>query len=196
MSEMPKAPKIYHIVHVDRLASIIKSGFLYSDKVVQGNKLVGTNIGMTKIKERRMNKALLSHPSLTVGACIPFYFCPRSIMLYLIACANHQDLTYTGGQGLIVHLEASLYEAIDWAESQKLRWAFTLGNAAATYVEDRASKQSLAEIDWQSVNATKWAGLGVDNTVKEKKQAEFLVENQFPWELFSASRNHAERDSC
>ena len=82
---VPNAPKIYHIVHVDRLESIIADGFLWSDGEVQRRAPPGTTIGMSAIKERRLNELFLaSHPLLTVGHCVPFYFCPRSIMLYLI----------------------------------------------------------------------------------------------------------------
>ena len=54
-------------------------------------------------------------PGLNVGDCVPFYFCPRSVMLYLIHRANHPELDYRGGQGPIVHLEADLHEAANWA---------------------------------------------------------------------------------
>ncbi len=94
-----------------------------------------------------MQKSLKSHPNLKVGQCVPFYFCPRSIMLYLIHCGNNPDLSYTGGQRPIVHLRSDLFSAIEWAEQNNLRWAFTLANAAAAYAEDRAKKEALEEID-------------------------------------------------
>jgi len=46
-----------------------------------------------------------------VGDCVPFYFCPRSVMLYLIYQGNHPDLQYHGGQDLVLHLEADLYRS-------------------------------------------------------------------------------------
>jgi hypothetical protein len=33
------------------------------------------------------------------------------------------------------------------------------------------------------VAAHKWSGTGVDRSIKEGKQAEFLLEKSFPWEL-------------
>jgi len=66
--------KIYHIVHIDKLASIISSGFLYSDARVTMQNLGGTNIGMSKIKQRRLNIPLSSYPNLNVGECVPFLF--------------------------------------------------------------------------------------------------------------------------
>ena len=66
---------------------------------------------MNQIKERRLKELTLSsHPGLHVGDCVPFYFCPRSIMLYLIYRANHPELAYRGGQKPIVHLEADLQQ--------------------------------------------------------------------------------------
>ncbi len=93
---VPPHPKIYHIVHVDRLASILKDGGLYCDAHVVRNALPGTTIGMSGIKERRLAHPLASYPDLHVGDCVPFYFCPRSVMLYLIWKGNHPDLTYQG----------------------------------------------------------------------------------------------------
>lgn len=49
------------------------------------------------IKERRRQLRLTSHRDLRVGECVPFYFCPRSVMLYVIRHANHPKLTYRGG---------------------------------------------------------------------------------------------------
>lgn len=108
---------------------------------------------------------------------------PRSIMLYLIYQRNHPKLVYRGGQGPIVHLQADLHVCIAWAEQHERRWAFTLSNAGAYYFEDRCSLAQLNEIDWQAVQTTQWSGNGIEPSVKEGKQAEFLIEHSFPWHL-------------
>jgi hypothetical protein len=175
---IPIEPKIYHIVHVDRLSSIIADGLLWSDAEIVRGSTPGTTIGMNDIKQRRLNElTLTSHPDLHVGDCVPFYFCPRSIMLYVIYQANHPDLTYRGGQGPIIHLEADLGQAVAHAEARGQRWAFTLSNAGAYYFEDRCDLAQLGDIDWNAVQAVSW------QKCKEGKQAEFLIERQFPWEL-------------
>lgn len=177
---VPAEPKIYHIVHVDKLPSIIADGRLWCDAEVMHRSSPGTTIGMNGIKERRLNElTLASHPDLHVGDCVPFYFCPRSVMLYLIYQANHPELDYRGGQGPIVHLEADLKQTVAWAEAQGQRWAFTLTNASSSYFEDRCNLAQLGEIDWYAVQARDW------QKHKEGKQAEFLIERQFPWELVS-----------
>ncbi len=173
---VPARPKIYHICHVDRLPSIVAGGLL-SDAEVQRLAPPGTVIGMGNIKQRRLTElTLTSHPGLYVGQCAPFYFCPRSVMLFLIHRRN-PALTYKGGQAPIVHLEADLNDAVAWAQATGRRWAFTLSNAGSYYFEDRTDLAQLDQVDWSAVATTQWPA------VKERKQAEFLVEQSFPWQL-------------
>jgi ssDNA thymidine ADP-ribosyltransferase, DarT len=174
----PKQAKLYHIVHVDRLPSIVADGRLYCDAEMSLKTGNGTTIGMPSIKARRLTAELASHPGLHVGECVPFYFCPRSIMLYILYCANNSELTYRGGQQQIIHLQFDMNTVAKWAEGKKQRWAFTLSNAGSNYFEDRCNLGQLDEINWDAIKAEHWAG-----ALKEGKQAEFLVEKSVPWEL-------------
>lgn len=133
---VPQEPKIYHIVHVDRLPSIIADGYLWSDAESQRRGLDGTTIGMGEVKRLRLDMTLDSHQDLRVGDCVPFYFCPRSVMLYVIYRANHSKLAYRGGQGPIIHLEADLHQVVELAETHERRWAITTSNAASSYFDD------------------------------------------------------------
>lgn len=175
---VPSQPKLYHICHVDRLPSIVADGCLWCDAEIARRSLAGTTIGMNEIKQRRLQElTLTSHPGLHVGDCVPFYFCPRSVMLYLMHQANHPGLTYRGGQGPIVHLEADLQATVAWANAQSSRWAFTLSNAGARYFEDLSDLAQLDKVDWHAVQARDW------RQCKEGKQAEFLLEHSFPFHL-------------
>lgn len=175
---VPAQPKLYHIVHVDRLASIMVDGHLWCDAEIVRRAPAGTTIGMTGIKQRRLQELrLTSHPALHVGDCVPFYFCPRSVMLYLIHQGNHPEMTYRGGQGPILHLEADLHATVAWAQHAGKRWAFTLSNAGSRFFEDRCDLAQLGELDWAAIQAHSW------QQCKEGKQAEFLLEASFPWHL-------------
>ena len=180
---VPAQPKIYHIVHLDRLPSIVADDCLWCDAEIAKRSPSGTTIGMNSIKHRRLQRPLTSHPHLHVGACVPFYFCPRSIMLYLIYRANDPELTYRGGQGPIIHLEADLHKSVTWAEQNRKRWAFALSNAGSTYFEDRCNVAQLNEINWHAVQSNQWSGIGISPAIKEGKQAELLIEYNFPWQL-------------
>ena len=174
---VPARPKIYHILHVDRLASVVQSGGLLSDSQMANRPNAGTMIGMPHIKERRLRKALSSHPELRVGDCVPFYFCPRSVMLFVISRMTSRDLPYRGGQDPIVHLEADLRETVAWADQNGRHWAFTTSNAGSEHFVDYADLRDIERVNWSAVEATYWAD------VRDAKQAEFLLERSFPWHL-------------
>lgn len=176
MVNVPSQPKIYHIVHIDRLASIVTDGFLWCDARMVLQEPIGTTIGMNNIKQRRLTSCLNSYPDLRVGDCVPFYFCPRSVMLYLIHRQNW-ELAYKGGQEPIIHLESDMNTVVAWAREQSARWVFTLSNAGSGYFEDRNDLACLEEVNWVAVQAKYWENL------KECKQAEFLLEQRFPWHL-------------
>lgn len=176
---IPAQPKLYHITHVDNLPAILTAGGLRSDATMLAQGGPAATIGMSSIKQRRLELPVKCHPGDSVGGYVPFYFCPRSIMLFLIHCANHPELTYRGGQGPILHLEADLREVVAWAAAQGQRWAFSLSNAGAYYTEFRSQLEQLDEVDWAAVAAADFR----EAQVKEGKQAEFMVREFFPWQL-------------
>lgn len=134
---------------------------------------------MSKIKQRRLTLPVHCHPGDHVGDYVPFYFCPRSVMLYLMHRGNHPELGYRGGQGPIVHLRADLHTVVQWARGQGRRWAFSSCNAGAYHATFGASLADLSDVDWQAVAATDFRSAAV----RDGKQAEFLVRDFLPWFL-------------
>jgi ssDNA thymidine ADP-ribosyltransferase, DarT len=179
VSPPPTNPKLYHITHVQNLPSILAAGCLSSDAQRIARGLVTTNVGMTKIKERRLVLEVECHPGTKVGEYVPFYFCPRSIMLYLLYRGNHPELAYTDGQRLIVHLEADLYTVVRWAEAHNRRWAFSTSNAGAYYTRFFHRLDQLNEINWTAVAAWDFRTM----IIREGKQAEFLLFDNCPCQL-------------
>jgi hypothetical protein len=170
---------VTHITHLENLPQMV-DGVLWSDaeRIRQG--LNCQIVGMSEIKRRRLEELEVGcHPGTKVGEYVPFYFCFRSIMLYLLYQGNHPELTYRGGQRPIVHLEADLRAVVDWAETNGKRWSFSNGNAGTRYTPFFDDLDELNVLDWTAIAATDWK----DPFVKERKQAEFLIEESFPWEL-------------
>jgi hypothetical protein len=180
MTSLPSQPKIYHITHIDNFDAIIGDGRLLSDGAMIARGGPVQAIGMAAIKRRRVEVLEVDrHPGTRVGDYVPFYFCPRSVMLFVIHCANHPELKYRGGQDPIVHLEADLHRVVEWADSNKRRWAFALSNAGASYTEFRSRLSELDQLDWSAIAASDFR----NGHVKERKQAEFLLHEHFPFEL-------------
>ena len=176
----PRRPKIYHITHVRNLPLVLEAGRIWSDAKRLELRLSCTIVGMSEIKRRRLEELPVHcHKGTMVGQYVPFYFCPRSIMLYILHQGNHPEITYREGQGPIVHLQADLRRVVAVANEYKVRWAFTNCNAGARYATFFNSMDRLGEVDWPAVEATDFRSA----SIKEGKQAEFLVYESFPWSL-------------
>ena len=132
---------IYHITHVDNLPGIIKAGRLWSDKQRISRGIAATNIGYSHIKQRRLTREVPVAAQGMLGEYVPFNFCPRSVMLYVIF-RGHAD--YRSGQTPIVHLVSSVEAAMQVGRP----WAFT----------DRHADLSYAQYfdDWQCKNRINW----------------------------------------
>jgi len=180
MVEIPENPKIYHITHISNLDSIVKDKVLWSDKKRIDLGRECEIVGMTEIKRRRLEDIEVScHRGIKVGEYVPFNFCPRSVMLYILFKGNHPDITYRQGQEQIVHLQADLKTSVDWADNNDVRWAFSDRNAGMYFAQFYKDIGDLDKINWSAVRATVFR----DMLVKEEKQAEFLVYESFPWQL-------------
>jgi len=176
---MPANPKIYHITHLRNLSQIVQAGAIWSDSERIAQSVDAEIVGMSKIKARRIELRVNCHPGTRVGEYVPFYFCPRSIMLYILHMGNHPELTYREGQGPILHLRADLMATIRWADQNEVRWAFSDSNAGGRLARFFKSISDLDKINWAAVEATDFRPM----QVREGKQAEFLVYKSLPWEL-------------
>ena len=74
-------------------------------------------------------------------------------------------------------MEADLHQVVNWADTQDRRWSFTASNAGSAHFDDYADLVQIDELDWDAIRATDWQGRTYG------KQAEFLVERSFPWDL-------------
>lgn len=180
MPPVPPNPKVYHITHLRNLGPIVQAGKLWSDAKRIELGLQCDVVGMSHIKQRRLMEIEVGcHSSTHVGDYVPFYFCPRSIMLYILHKGNHQDLKYTEGQQPIIHLQADLHAVIEWAEAKPRRWAFSDRNAGTRIAKFFTGLNRLDEINWPAVAETDFREM----VIKEGKQAEFLMYKSFPWHL-------------
>lgn len=190
MPAAPTRPKVYHITHVKNLSSIIGDGELLSDAEMRRRGGPASDIGISDIKERRLSLPVTCHPGTTVGEYVPFNWCPRSVMLFVIYRQNHDELQYKGGQGPIIHLELDVDKIAEWASALPRRIAFTDRNAGAYYTSfEKELVKINAVLDWEAIQSNDFR----DREVKELKQAEFLVYRSVPWVLVSRIGVRSER---
>lgn len=114
-----------------------------------------------------------------MGDYVPFYFAPRSPMLYAIdrgAVAGYQ-----GGQAPIIYLCSTVEAVVE----KGLEWVFTEGHAEMAYTDFFNDVADLDKVDWKLMREKYWNDTDEDGDRKRRRQAEFLVRTFFPWNLFS-----------
>lgn len=177
MTARPQDILIFHITDISNLAGITASGLL-SDKAMirRGDHSV---IGYDHIKRRRMEEIQVDCCGYRyVGEFVPFYFCPRSPMLYTINMGNTGRAP--GCQEGIVHLVSTVGSGI----SLNRDWAFSDGNAGAFHTSFFSDINKLSNLDWQAINAKYWSER------RHQKQSEFLIADYFPWQNVSLIACH------
>lgn len=173
-------PPIYHITHISNLATILAEGGLWCDVEVEVRGLATQSVAHGHIKARRKAAVVPCGAHGVLADYVPFYFAPRSPMLYSIHTGYVQG--YQGGQESVLHLVSST-EAIHDAN---LEYAFTDGHAVMApitkFFDDLAD---LVKIDWAVMALTYWNDTQTDPDRKRRRQAEFLVKRFVPLASFS-----------
>lgn len=165
---------ISHITHIENLSGILSAGCLWSDAKRIELGLVSRNIGYSHIKERRLRRPVTVAVGGTIGQYVPFNFCPRSVMLFVIS-KGHAD--YVGGQDEILHLISD----IDTVRRYNPDCFFTDIHADLDFAEQIDDFSRIKELDLSRIiNERYWQDF------KEEKQAEFLAFENVPWEAITA----------
>ncbi len=171
--------RIYHITHVENLASIAAQGLL-CDQAMSESGLDHQSIAYTGIKQRRAETLVPCEPGGTLADYVPFYFAPRSPMLHTINLGNVASVT--DGQRGIVHL-------VLWAEELMAdqECVFTDGHAIMDLTNFFNDAADLEQLDWECIQTRQW-GSYYDPTdeTKRKKQSEFLALQRVSWERVRA----------
>ena len=173
---------VYHITHMKNLAGIVAADGLCCDRIREERQVHSVKIAHQHIKDRRKRRAVKSLAGKAVAAggnlCdyVPFYFAPRSPMLYAIDKGNVEG--YQEGQNPIVHLVTSTENL----QSMNRPIAFTNGHAEIDYTEFSEDLSQLDKlVDWTIMASTYWNETLEHPDRKRKRQAEFLVHEFVPW---------------
>jgi hypothetical protein len=134
---------LFHFTHVKNLASIVRSGKLLSDSAAQAAGCISVEVGDRYVKSRRREMAV----GVGTGGCpadyFPFYFAPRSPMLYVIS--KGQVPEYREGQDPLVYLVTDVASVIATGRP----WAYSDGNCASVLTEYSTDLSDMASlVDW------------------------------------------------
>jgi len=168
-------PAIYHITHVSNLAGIVTEGGLHCDATVAARTLSGQSIAHSNIKARRAVTTVPCGPGGLLPDYVPFYFAPRSPMLFVISKGGVE--TYPSrDQSAVVHLVSST-ETISGAN---LPFVFTDGHGIMALTNFHEDLKELEKIDWKVIRGRYWNDTNDDNDRCRRRNAEFLVHSFVP----------------
>ncbi len=171
-----RMPPIYHITHLRNLEAILDAGSMQADAKVRQQAAAPIVIGHSHIKERRLAIPVDCGPRGCVGDYVPFYFCRRSPMLYVIS--KNAIEGYDEGQGPIIYLASSTERIVH----EGLRFVFTDGNASTrgvtAFFEDLGQ---IDRVDWPLMEAQMWNDTQKDPDRCRRRAAEFLVHDSVPF---------------
>ncbi|WP_013324670.1 type II toxin-antitoxin system toxin DNA ADP-ribosyl transferase DarT [Gloeothece verrucosa] len=174
-------PSIYHITHLNNLASILRAGGLIANSRLRQQQINYTDIAHEQIQDRRARKRLPCGAGGTLHDYVPFYFAPRSPMLYAIHTGNVRG--YQDGQDSIIHLVTDI-EAPFFEEENA--FVFTDGHAIMDYSDFYDDLNALDfVIDWELMKSKYWFDTEDYPDRKWRRQAEFLVYERCPWDLIT-----------
>lgn len=165
----------FRITHIDNIPHIKRFGFLRANSPLCSDKYI--TIGDTQVIEIR-NEVTISNSKL--GEYVPFYFGPRSPMLYVI---QHG---YNGVKQQAPENIVYCVLRLDDVEKSSLQCVFSDGHALSAitkfYEKDRL-KEIDSIINFDDVYASQWNNNENDLDIKRRKEAELLIQDDVPAEF-------------
>lgn len=168
---------VWHFTTWANLEKVVYSGGLLCDRQAESAEPVG-NPG---IKSNRMNRSVVLQPpetgyprNVTVGDHVPFYFAPRSPMLYVVLQGSTE---YKGDHTGLVMLGTCIRTVVE----SNLAWCVSDRNAGTHLVRFSQALPTLGDfIDFELMTQFDWRNTEDDPDRQSRRAAEFLVLTQVP----------------
>lgn len=164
---------LYQITHIENLPGLLTRGCDCSPNVAKACGISKRTISHKDITDKRALAVVKVPPWGFVADYVPFYFGPKSPMLYAIKQGKVEGYQ---GQREIVYLVA----AAEDIEASRLPFTFTDGHGIISYVKHYNQLTDRPKVPWDAIRAPYWNDIVGGRC---KRQAEFLVKDRFPLEL-------------
>lgn len=179
---------VYHFTHLDNLESVLKCGLL-CDSATTAQQLLECEAGDPSIKEERRRREVLVPPGGVVADYVPFYFGPRSPMLYKITQGGVPS--FTGDPHDLVYLCTTI-ERLRGAGATLVLTDRNAAKAVAEFSRDPGRWFETGFIDWELMNQTMWNDVPQYRDRMERRMAECLAHEHVPPDAFLTVAVHDE----
>lgn len=176
----PVPTPVYHFTHIEHLPEIIRRGLL-ADTLARVTDSVIYDAGNRDIKARRRERHVPIQPGGVIADYVPFYFAPRSPMMYAIERGNVPE--YSDGTDSLAYLISDVERLIQLG----LHVLTTDRNAVLDYAAFYTGTEGLNNaIDWDLMCQKMWNNTPDEPDRMERRMAECLVYQAVPWSAFTA----------
>ncbi len=172
---VPNDILIYHFTDATNIPGILEAGHIYcKSRLSAGTHKI--DISHYDIQQRRQKKKVRCGPGGVLHDYVPFYFATRSPMMYAISRGNVEKC-YSDTKRLIYFVTS-----LDRVREADLSFVFSDGHATKAFTKIYDDLVSLDEVDWSLMQEQYWSDTDEDPDRSRRRQAEFLIHGNFPWE--------------
>lgn len=162
---------IFRVTHMDNLPWILDHGLHCASSDVRDPGFV--EIGLRDLIERRARQPVQAPPGGALCDYIPFYFTPRSVMLFNIVTGHRVPLVVP--ERLVI-----LVTSVGTLAANGLRFLLTDRHASLAYVRFADDASGLDRVDWRILQASDFQRGEEDPEKIDRYQAEALVHRHVP----------------
>lgn len=166
----PKQVFIFRITHIDNLPFVLNNGL--HCRYCEPQDPDFASIGSGDIISKRDKFEVPINPNGVLSDYVPFYFAPRSPMLYSVNI--NPSITTTQKEIIYLVTKASIIA------DNSLQYMFTDGHAIMGFTAYYDRLEDLEKVDWEVMRLKYWSDTPEDNDRKRRRMAEFLVHNYVP----------------
>lgn len=173
----PVPTAVYHFTRVEHLPTIMAAG-LVCDRRAQAQGVLAIEVGNKDIKAARRDRDVPVAPGGVVADYVPFYFAPRSPMLFSISKGNVP--TYDQGTSRLVFLVSTVQRLLEMGQQVVI----SDRNARTKVAKFAPFAEALLDegfVDWPLMRARYWGDFADGG---ERRMAECLVHEVVPWRAF------------
>ncbi|WP_276977267.1 DUF4433 domain-containing protein [Flavobacterium filum] len=165
----------YRITHINNLPLLLKNGIVNKNHCNASDDYI--EIGNPEIIDVRSTSPVKIKNYGMIGDYVPFYFTPKSIMLYNIISGYWHPLVPRRNRNEIIVIRCLINDLATLP-----RWFFTDGQANIKdgTVMHYNDLNELDAIDWQSIQNSNFSKSDGDFDRPRRYQAEFLVQHEVP----------------
>ncbi|MBR6363848.1 MAG: DUF4433 domain-containing protein [Alphaproteobacteria bacterium] len=142
MANIPSEIFLFHFTAFRNLKSILKNGALKSKNLLRREKITPINIACNNIQDKRARTFV--NNLYTLHDYVPFYFAPRSPMLFSVVGRNVPEAEETNQDNFI-------YFVTKTDNLCRLEFAFTDYQAVSAYASFYTNMADLNKIDWDLI---------------------------------------------